>query len=316
MDMKRITSWIIVAVLVVVAVLMGASCYMLEYSLGSQREDWTEAQAWDYLQERYPFARQWVDSVRRPGVMRDTFLTSDDGRRLHAMYLGHHGAQRTAVLVHGYGNCAIDMMQLGYMYHHDLGCNILLPDLHGHGRSDGDDIRMGWLDRLDVKRWCSVAEALWHDPIVVHGISMGAATTMMLSGEEDVPEAVTHYVEDCGYTSVEDEFRGELMAQFHLPAFPLLPVTSQICGLVYGWTFEEASSLRQVERCQRPMLFIHGDADTYVPTWMVDTLSKAHPGPKELWITPGVRHAMSYEVYPEEYTKRVANFLENYSAGK
>lgn len=59
------------------------------------------------------------------------------------------------------------------------------------------------------------------------------------------------------------------------------------------------------------MLFIHGDADTFVPTWMVYPLYEAKPEPKELWIVPGATHAMSYKDYPQEYTEHVKKFVGN-----
>ncbi|MDE7123091.1 MAG: alpha/beta hydrolase, partial [Alistipes sp.] len=138
-----------------------------------------------------------------------------------------------------------------------------------------------------------------------------AATTMMVSGEEQRPY-VRCFVEDCGYTSVRDEFRKELRDQFSLPAFPLLPVASALCEAKYGWNFGEASALRQVAKCRLPMLFIHGDADRFVPTWMVYPLFEAKPGEKELWIVPGATHATSYRDYPEEYARRVGEFVGRY----
>ena len=41
--------------------------------------------------------------------------------------------------------------------------------------------------------------------IVLHGISMGGATVMMLAGEE-LPPNVKCIIEDCGYTSVWDVY--------------------------------------------------------------------------------------------------------------
>ena len=147
--------------------------------------------------------------------------------------------------------------------------------------------------------------------MVVHGISMGAATTMMVSGEPQQP-FVKCFVEDCGYTSVWDEFSYELKGQFGLPPFPLMYTTSWLCNAKYGWNFKEASSLNQVRKCKLPMFFIHGDADTYVPTWMVYPLYEAKSEPKELWLAPGATHAMSYKDHPEEYTERVKNFVGKY----
>ncbi len=59
-------------------------------------------------------------------------------------------------------------------------------------------------------QWIDIAPALFGDSLqaVVHGISMGAATTMMLSGEK-LPAYIRCFVEDCGYTSVWDQFQKE-----------------------------------------------------------------------------------------------------------
>lgn len=326
MKFLRYTLFIITILL---AIVLAGSVYLLEYSLGCDGASWDEERAWQRLYDNYPWAVDWLDSVRTEGVLQDTFIVSEDGRRLHAYYLARHPKHDslqfsqftkndslnvchnagTALLLHGYRNCAIDMMYLGYMYHHCLGYNIMLPDLHAHGQSDGEHIRMGWLDRLDAIRWGGVADSLFRAPIVIHGISMGAATVMMLSGEDGLPSCVTHLIEDCGYTSVWDEFKSELQVRFSLPAFPLLYVSSALCDMFYDWDFFEADALSQVKRCQRPMLFIHGDSDKFVPTQMVHPLYEAHPGPKEIWLPEGVAHALSYRTYPEEYTQRVSDFL-------
>ena len=119
------------------------------------------------------------------------------------------------------------MLMIGYLYHRNLNYNILLPDLQSHGLSEGRAIQMGWKDRLDVMRWMDVANSIFggKTEMVVHGISMGAATTMMISGEQSAPY-VKCFVEDCGYTSVWDEFKQELKSKFNLPSFPLMNATS------------------------------------------------------------------------------------------
>jgi peptidylprolyl isomerase len=107
-------------------------------------------------------------------------------------------------------------------------------------------------------------------------------------------------------------FTKELDEQFHLPPFPLLYTADWLCSLRYGWSFREASALEQVAKCRLPMLFIHGDADAYVPTWMFHPLFENKPQPKEGWIVPGATHGLSYKMYPEEYTARVKQFTDKY----
>ena len=262
----------------------------------------------------YPQIKPWLDSLQTAGALRDTFIINPKGVQLHAIYAAApEPTGKTAVIVHGYTDDCIRMLMIGYLYNKDLKYNILLPDLQNQGLSGGPAIQMGWKDRLDVLQWMDIASNIFRDStqIVVHGISMGAATTMMVSGEE-LPDYVKCFVEDCGYTSVWDEFSHELKSQFSLPPFPLMYTTSWLCNAKYGWNFKEASSLNQVKKCKQPMMFIHGDADTYVPTWMVYPLYEAKSEPKELWIVPGATHAMSYKDYPEEYTERVKNFVGKY----
>lgn len=315
--MKKLIGYALITLLAIAALLVGAGYYMLGYALkpeGLETRSRDIPGSYTYLYEDYPELQPWVDSLRTANALRDTLVRSERGEHLHALYVrAARPTARTAVIVHGYTDNAVRMLPIGYLYSRQLGYNILLPDLHAHGLSEGDAVQMGWLDRLDILQWMDTANRLFGDStrMVVHGISMGAATTMMVSGET-LPPYVKCFVEDCGYTSVWDEFRGELKNQFGLPAFPLLDVASWLCGLKYDWTFREASALEQVKRCALPMLFIHGDADTFVPTWMVHPLYEAKPGLKELWLVPGAAHAVSYRENKEEYTRRVQDFTGKY----
>lgn len=313
--MKKFLCWTAAIALLLLAAVAGGSLYLLRYSLqpdAVMRAKNESARA--YMTAEYPFLKPWLDSLDASGALRDTTIVGAGGERLHAYYAAApEPTDRTAVIVHGYTDNAMRMMMIGYLYNNDLGCNILLPDLYYHGESAGRAIRMGWKDRLDVLRWIGVADNLFggRTQTVVHGISMGAATTMMVSGEK-LPACVKCFVEDCGYTSVRDQFAKELRERFGLPAFPLLDVASLFCQWKYGWNFREASALEQVRRCELPMMFIHGDADDFVPTRMVWPLYEAKPGDKELWIVPGAAHALSYRDNREEYTRRVGEFVGRY----
>ena len=90
-----------------------------------------------------------------------------------------NGSNKTGIIIHGWRDCAIDFLYLARLYERELGgYNVVMPDLHAHGLSEGDMIRMGWLDRKDILHWISLFQT---DTMVVHGVSMGGATTMMTS---------------------------------------------------------------------------------------------------------------------------------------
>ena len=308
-DMKKIIVSCIVVLVVLLMVITGGSFYMLDYSLAPDPERTDTAFCYRELFKTYPETRPWVDSLRRIDALRDTFVTMPTGERHHALFV-RTGSNKTALVVHGWRDCAIDFLFLARLYERELGYNVVMPDLHAHGLSEGDTIHMGWLDRKDVLHWLSLFRT---DTMVVHGVSMGGATTMMMSAEK-LPKGIKdiRFVDDCGYTSVWDEFSGELKNQFGLPEFPLMYTTSLLCQLRYDWSFDEASAINQVRKSSRPMLFIHGSKDTFVPTEMVYRLYRAKPSKKELWIAEGAEHAESYKLHRDEYTHHIKKFALKY----
>ena len=237
--------------LLVLAVLLGAaSSFMLRIALSPVHTGKDLPSSWEYMFENYPELEAWTDSLQQANALKDTFTYAPDGTRLHAYYVAAPSpTSKTAVIVHGYTDNAIRMMMIGYLYNHNLGFNILLPDLRYSGLSEGNAFQMGWLDRKDVMQWMNIANEIYGDStqMVVHGISMGGATTMMVSGEPQ-PDYVKCFVDDCGYTSVWDQFRKELKEDFGIPAFPILYTSSWLCDLTKGWNFTEASSLEQVKK--------------------------------------------------------------------
>lgn len=227
-------------VVLVAASLYGVSSYMLAYSLNYPEQERMTTEHWKTrIKSECPWISVWMDSVYQHHCVKDTFLLMPSGYKAHALYLyAPKSTGRTAIVVHGYKVRAEGMLHIAYLYNHDMGYNVLLPDLYGHGKSEGSHIQMGWNDRWDVIRWSQVAHEIfkvkskerkvkntWQ---VIHGISMGAATTMAVAGEK-TPGYVKCFVEDCGYTSVWDEFAAQLKDQFGLPTFPLMNTTSALC---------------------------------------------------------------------------------------
>ena len=305
------------AIFILLAVLSLNSCvvgrYMCKYALLPEEHGNDFAGDREKTESRYPGIIAWYDGLHQSGVFRDTSLVGEGGYKLHAVYAPASDpakAQGTAVVVHGYTDNHICFLNLVRMYRDDLNYNVMVPDLHYHGESEGRAVQMGWLDRFDVRRFGDMAHEIWGDDfLVVHGVSMGAATTMMLSGD-DLPPYYKAFVEDCGYSSVWDQFAHNLKDSFHLPPFPVLNSASIVCKSKYGWSFKEASSVDQLAKCERPMLFIHGDKDDFVP---FEHLQKNYDakvkGYKEMWVAPGSEHAMAYKDHPVEYTQHVRDFL-------
>jgi len=301
------------AVVLILISILGGSFYLIDYSL-SKGEFIPHDSILPVIKSDNPQIVSWLDSIQSNNSIQEINRKDSAGHNLHALYIASpDSSANTALLIHGYHCEALSMLKIGYIYNEKLHFNVLLPDLRAHGKSDGNTVQMGWFDRKDVQDWIEYAnnQLTPNTNIIVHGISMGAATTMMLSGEK-LPSNVRCFIEDCGYTSVYEEFTGELKNQFSIPEYPMMPIASQLNKLINGWSFEEASALEQVKKCKLPMLFIHGDSDTFVPSYMVNKLYDAKPEPKELWITKGVEHDRSFETYPDEYIKKVSDFCNKH----
>lgn len=238
-------------------------------------------------------------------------IRSADGLALKGVYLpAPIPSLKTVLLFHGYRGAAQMMAGFARFYHDELNCNVLLPDARGHGESQGRYIGMGWADRPDVLGWVREAEkkAGPGAKIVLAGVSMGGAVVMMAAGEE-LPSSVRCLIEDCGYDSVQNEFKYQLKRLYGLPVFPLLPIASLICKLRAGFTFGEASCVAQLKKARVPVLFIHGAEDDFVPPNMMWSCYEACASPKRFWLAPGAGHGLSFQTQPEAYKRIVEQWM-------
>lgn len=297
---------IVLAVLVVLVagVLAFAGNYLFRFALDPQfggmlhpydPDEWelTEKMAW------------FADNAE------DRWLTSHDGLELHALYLPQEAdSHKYAVVCHGYGSIPQDMGGFASRFY-ERGYNILAPAARAHELSEGRYVGMGWPERRDIADW--VDTLVEQDPdaeIVLFGVSMGGATVMMTAGEADLSPNVKCVIEDCGYSSVWDEFAEQLDQMFHLPTFPVLDAASLVTQIRAGYGFKEASAVEQLKKNQRPMLFIHGEEDTFVPYAMLDLVYNACASPdKEKLSIPGAGHGESAATDPELYWATVDAFL-------
>ena len=241
----------------------------------------------------------------------DVFINSFDNLKLHGYILKTENSDKWAITVHGYTNKAESMSAMAYKYH-SLGYNILMPDLRGHGKSEGSYVGMGWHDRLDILKWIDLIIKENKDAkILLHGISMGAGTVMMVSGEE-LPENVKVIIEDCGYTSAKEQLAYNLKTMFKLPSFPILNFCSLITKIKDNYFISEASAIKQLQKAKVHILFIHGDKDKFVPFYMLDKLYNACSSKKDKLIIKDVGHAKSESLKSDLYWNKVEDFIKPY----
>lgn len=243
----------------------------------------------------------------------DVEIKSHDGLRLHGLYVpAEQPTGKTVILAHGYTSFGKHMANFAKFYH-EWGFNVLLPDARGHGKSDGEYIGFGWHDRLDYLRWINLVLDLVGDAaqIVLHGISMGGATVLMTSGE-NLPPQVKAVISDSAYSSVQEQLAYQMKRMYKLPSFPILNATSLITRLRVGYSFKEATALKQVRKAKVPVLFIHGDNDAFVPYQMAHQLYDACPARKQLLIVPGAGHTMAFACDREGYLRTVKDFVDSH----
>lgn len=256
----------------------------------------------------------WIGWVADQNFERLT-LTSRDGLKLSGYYLpASKPTDKLVILTHGYLGNAKQMGLFGQHYHNDLDYNIFMPDARGHGKSEGNYYGFGWPDRLDLIDWTQLlVEKLGTDiKVVYHGLSMGATTVLMASGEEELPSQVKAIIADSPYASVYQLFQYQMNRMFHLPAFPLLDSTSVLTKIRAGYSFREASALKEVEKTSVPILYIHGESDTFVPTELTKDLYRHTSSDAELYLVPNANHGESIALDEDKYNMKIDQFLNRY----
>lgn len=303
--------WVTIAIAIVVLFLLGAGVYFYNFAILRQKKLFMQETP-DLVLSGKPWQtrEEWLGEQSCEKLT----LQSHDGLTLYGHFVrAAKPTKHTAILVHGYTGKGRDMSGFAQYYAEKLKFNVLMPDLRGHGESTGDYIGFGWNDRKDVLLWIDeMIKRVGPDvEIVLHGISMGGGTVLMTSGES-LPSQVKCIVSDCAYSSVKGILSYQLKRMFKLPPFPLLNVTSLVCKLRANYFFGEASALAQVQKTTKPILFIHGGKDTFVPTTMVHELYAAKPGDKELFIVPEAGHGNAYWTDIKGYSQHVENFISKY----
>lgn len=199
-------------------------------------------------------------------------------------------------------------------YYHDKGFNVFLVDHQASGQSEGSYIGFGYYEHQDCLTWLNWLINNYGNniKIILHGVSMGSATVMMMSGSDKLPENVRFIVADCGYTSAWHEFEHNI--SFLGKAEYIILYGSDIFNkLISGYHFKDADALSAVQRAKVPMLFVHGTKDDFVPTRMGKELYMAcNSDYKDLLLIEGAAHAESYQTNSEAYNQKLDEFIEKF----
>ncbi|MDO4902793.1 MAG: alpha/beta hydrolase [Limosilactobacillus sp.] len=300
-------------VTIIVIALFGAGAYFFNVAMVPSHKSFIHNS--DRISKSDPLYSQkmWFKHAHKD---KWTMKSASGNYRLVADYIpADHKTTKNVVILHGFMGRKEKMAEYGTMFH-QLGYNVLMPDARAHGESQGKFIGYGWPERYDVRKWTKklIAKNGQDSQVVIFGVSMGGATTMMTSGIQ-LPSQVKAFVEDCGYDSLNDELNYEAGNLYNIPTViraPLIGTLSLINRFENGFFTSQASATAMLKKNHRPMMFIHGTKDTFVPTRMVYKNYRATQGPKKLWLVKNAPHAASFDKNPTEYPKQIERFLNQY----
>lgn len=237
-------------------------------------------------------------------------INSFDGLKLYGRY--YHTADNAPLQIqmHGYHGTSFRDFCGGHKIARETGHNILLIDQRAHGNSEGKTITFGIKERHDCLSWIQYANKRFgtKTPIILCGVSMGAATVLMAS-ELDLPENVAGIIADCPYSSPK-EILCKVCKDKHFPV-PIVYLLLRLGALIYGhFNVTECSAIDAVKNTKIPILLIHGEADFFVPTQMSHSIHGSCSSDKMLVTVPEAGHALSYIVDNKLYTTASKEFIQ------
>lgn len=289
------------------AVVAGSSAYFYRRTMmrsKAKRERTIKMSGTDWYQY-YPVIEKYKSRML-DREHHDVWITSGDGLRLHGTYFPGSRGNRAVLCFHGYTSEGMSDFIGISDYYLNHGYQMLLVDERAHGKSEGEYIGFGYMDRKDALCWIRWFLMQVPEPerkqmqILLHGISMGGATVLMTTGLE-LPEQVKGVISDCAFTSPKEVFTHALQSMYHLPAFPMIQIADALNRRTAGYGLDDCNAAREVRKARIPALLIHGDADTFVPCSMCEEICRNYAAKKTQLLVPGAGHAESFYKDTETY---------------
>jgi pimeloyl-ACP methyl ester carboxylesterase len=309
----RLLRWVVAALLLISVIVTTAytaiSIYIATQLVYTPQKPLYATPASLGLQFKYVTFPSRVDQVQLkgwfiPGVLPNGKLTS----------------QRTIILVHGTRANRADKSAGLLNLSGDLashGFAVLAFDMRGAGESPPAPLSLGYFEQRDV---LGAVDFLRSGPVPYpdlgrpriiggYGVSMGAATLLMAAAQEPAIRAV---VSDAAYADIIPILEREVPERGHLP--PLFTPGGLIAARVlYGMDFYAVRPVDFVATiAPRPIFFIHGTRDTYVPMLNMNILAAAaRTAPHahvQTWLVPGATHAQSFDTEGAVYIDRIVAF--------
>ncbi|HEX6289164.1 MAG TPA: alpha/beta fold hydrolase [Herpetosiphonaceae bacterium] len=244
----------------------------------------------------------WEVQVRHEQI---SFVT-EDGVTIRGWWFARPDTRRVIVGCTGHRGTKADLLGIGSGLWRS-GNNVLLFDYRGCGESDHALQSLAHHELRDARAAIGYAQERVDDArIGIIGYSMGAAVAIQVAAADPSIRAV---VADSPFATMRDVVAYAFQRR-RVPTRPTIELTDALTRLRYGYRFHAVRPLDVVGQiAPRPLLIIHGTADTTTPVehgrWLYDAANE----PKELWLLEGVTHCGAYFVDRPAYVARVAAFF-------
>lgn len=293
---------LIAIILIIILILAIASVFFA--NLASKPKVWDHDETYTVDRDNGKINEEWYNSLPKEPVT----ISSPYGYQLDGILFPVENSKKVIIFCHGitwskYGS--VKYMNMFYK----RGFNVLIYDHRNHGRSGGNFTTFGYFEKYDLNACVDfVLQRFGKDAYIgVHGESMGAGTALQHCA---IDNRVSFYIADCPYSDLMQLFKIRLKEEFKLPGFPILYTSSVVSKIKYKFFYKEISPIRDIKDVETPILFIHGQQDTYIPNQMSIDMYNIKKGVKKLYLAPNAGHADSYWQNREEYEKIVEAFLK------
>lgn len=243
----------------------------------------------------------------------DVEFATPDGTRLAGWWFDRPGSERVVIISHGHRGNKSDMLGIGPGLWR-AGNSVLLFDFRGNGDSQDGPQSLAHYEQADLR--AAIAYAAERRPdaaIVLVGFSMGAAVSILVAAQEPRVRAV---VLDSPFADLRGVV-AHALGKLRLPPIPLLWLTDRATRARYGYGFHEVSPVAAIgAMAPRPVLLMHGEADSVIPLEHAHRLYAAAGDPKQLRVFPGLDHCGGYFQDRPAYIDFVARWLADATSSK
>ncbi len=248
-----------------------------------------------------------MDFIKNFSV-KEHYILSFDSLNLYGRYFDNN-SDKTIILFHGYRSSAAHDFCGALKFYYDNGFNILLPDQRSHGKSDGRLISYGVNESRDVVDWCKFINSKYAPKsIVLSGVSMGAST-VLYSLKHSLPQNVKCVIADCGFTSPDKIISQVALDRFKIDARFYLPFLNLMTKLFGKFSVYE-STLDVYKTNKLPIMFIHGEGDSFVPCEMTREAVKSAGDKAKAIYVKDADHGISFLIEPERISREILSFLK------